>query len=79
MSRLQGGTADGALRAQAKPYKVMAKALSQKGDFEGAYVKVCTGIKVDYDEDAAALQKALKVKVDKIKKNAEIRAKAAAA
>ena len=56
MSRLQGGTADGALRAQAKPYKVMAKALSQKGD-SGVHIVTTDGSRAAHrlaDPTAAA-------------------------
>jgi len=63
----------------AKPYKVAAKCLTKKGDFTGAYDKVCTGVKIDWDEDAAELQKVLKVKCDKMKKIVELQAKRAAA
>ena len=35
----------------------MAKALAKKGDFEAAYSKMCAGMSIDYDDDAAEMQK----------------------
>lgn len=61
----------------AKPYKVAAKALTKTGDFAGAYSQLCTGNKIDEDEDSAALQKQLKAKVEKMKKIGEKRTKRA--
>ena len=63
----------------AKAYKVAAKALTKKGEWERAYERVCTAIKIDYDDDLAELQKTLKAKVDKMKKIEAQRAKRAAA
>ena len=63
----------------AKTYKVAAKALTKQGEFEKAYEKICTGMKLDYDDDAAELQKTLKAKLDKMKKIAAQRARAAEA
>ena len=63
----------------AKAYKVAGKALTKTGDFEGAYAKLCTGNKIDEDEDSAALQKTLKAKCDKMKKIGAQRAKREAA
>ena len=61
----------------AKPYKVAAKALAKKGEFAAAYSKVCVAMKIDYDDDDAEFQKALKAKCDKMKKIGEQRAKRA--
>jgi len=61
----------------AKTYKVAAKALTKMGDFAGAYAKLCTGNKIDEDEDSATLQKRLKAKCDKAKKIGEQRSKRA--
>ena len=61
----------------AKTYKVAAKALTKKGEWTAAYNKLCTGNKIDEDEDSAALQKRLKTKCDKMKKIAELHAKRA--
>lgn len=62
-----------------KAYKVAAKALLKTGAWETAYARVCTGVKLDYDEDAAELQKVLRAKCDKMKKIAAQVAKRAAA
>ena len=56
-----------------------AKALTKQGEFEKAYEKICTGMKLDYDAAAAELQKTLKAKLDKMKKIAAQRARAAEA
>jgi hypothetical protein len=56
---------------------VAAKALVQTGDWTKAYESLCVGNKIDEDEDSATLQKALKAKVDKMKKIAEARSKRA--
>merc|ERR1719498_314680 len=61
----------------AKPYKVAAKALTKTGAFAKAYDSLCVGNKIDEDEDSAALQKTLKLKVEKMKKVAEQRSKRA--
>ena len=61
----------------AKPYKVAAKALTKKGEWTAAYEKVCVGMKIDWDEDAAELQKVLKAKCDKMKKIEELQAPSA--
>jgi len=61
----------------AKPYKVAGKALTKKGEWLAAYDNLCTGNKIDEDEDSATLQKALKAKVDKMKKIGEARSKRA--
>ena len=63
----------------AKTYKVAAKALTTVGKFDDAYKRLCIGNKIDEDEDSAALQKTLKLKVDKMKKIGEQRAKRAEA
>ena len=63
----------------AKTYKVAAKALVKKGEWQGAYAKLCTGNKIDEDDESGALQKQLKLKVDKMKKIEEQKAKRAAA
>lgn len=52
----------------AKAYKVMAKALKRAGDWDGAFKAICTGNKIDYDEDAYELQKAMAAKMEKQKK-----------
>ena len=62
----------------AKPYKIAAKALTKKGDWTSAYEKVCVGVKIDWDEDAAELQKILKAKCDKMKKIEQLHAQRAA-
>ena len=61
----------------AKPYKVAGKALAKTGDFAGAYASLCTGNKIDEDDDSRELQKTLKAKVDKMKKIGEARSKRA--
>lgn len=61
----------------AKTYKVAAKALTKLGEWTRAYEKLCTGNKIDEDEDSAALQKQLKAKCDKLKKIGEQRSKRA--
>jgi len=38
---------------------VAGKALARTGDWSGAFAKLCVGNKIDEDEVAAALQKAL--------------------
>ena len=63
----------------AKAFKVLGKALSKKGDFATAYAKLCTGNKIDYDEDSTEFQKTLKAKLDKLKKIGEQRARRASA
>ena len=63
----------------AKTYKVAAKALARKGEWQPAYEKLCTGNKIDEDDDSRALQKQLQAKVAKMKKIEELRAKRAAA
>ena len=42
-----------------KAYKVAAKAYTQMGEWELAYARVCTYLKIDYEDDAAELQKLL--------------------
>jgi tetratricopeptide (TPR) repeat protein len=61
----------------AKAYKVCGKALVKTGAFRMAFERLCTGNKIDEDEDSAALQKQLKAKVDKIKKINDARGKRA--
>lgn len=63
----------------ATAYKVAAKALTKAGEFSAAFAKLCIGNKIDEDESSAALQKTLKVKCDKMKKNAALREKQQAA
>ena len=63
----------------AKTYKVAAKALAKKGQWQGAYDKLCTANKIDEDDDSRLLQKQLKAKCDKVKKIEELRAKRAQA
>ena len=59
----------------AKTYKVAAKALTKKGEWQAAYAKICIGNKIDEDEDSALLLKQLKAKVDREKKIAKQKAK----
>ena len=59
-------------------YRVAAKALARKGEWQPAYEKLCTGNKIDEDDDSRALQKQLQAKVAKVKKIEELRAKRAA-
>ena len=40
-------------------YKVAAKAYTQMGEWELGYARVCTYLKIDYEDDAAELQKLL--------------------
>ena len=61
----------------AKAYKVYGKALTKGGKFADAYAKLCTGNKIDEDEDSKELQKTLKAKIDKLKKIGEARTKRA--
>jgi hypothetical protein len=42
-----------------KAYKVAAKAYTQMGEWDLAYARVCTYLKIDYEDDAAELQKLL--------------------
>jgi len=63
----------------AKAYKVSARAAVKLGYFQKAFQQLCVGNKIDYDEDSAALQKALKAKCDKMKKIADKKAKEAEA
>merc|ERR1712087_318649 len=59
----------------AKAYKVAAKALTKKGEFEKAYAKLCIGNKIDEDEESATLQKTLAAKCAKLKKIQALHAK----
>ena len=66
-----------ATRRSAKAYKVAARCLVRKGEWAEAYARINTGVKIDFDEDAAELQKVLRAKVEKEKKIAAQRAKRA--